>query len=110
MSWVKVEFAKCAKIAHESEKILKVILETSLLTSEEISVATKWAVDAGVDYIKTSTGFIGEGATVENVKLIKSLIPESIGIKASGGIKTKSQAEELLLAGADKIGTSSILL
>ncbi len=110
MSWVKVEFAKCAKIAHASEKILKVILETSLLTTEEIKTATKWAVDAGVDYIKTSTGFIGEGATVAHVKLIKSLIPESVGIKASGGIKTKTQAEELLLAGADKIGTSSLLL
>ncbi|MEL6556796.1 MAG: deoxyribose-phosphate aldolase [Bacteroidota bacterium] len=110
MSWVKIEFARCAKLAHESERILKVILETSLLTTEEIKTATKWAVDAGVDYIKTSTGFIGQGATVENIKLIKSLIPDSVGIKASGGIKTKEQAETLIAAGADKIGTSSLLL
>ena len=110
MPWVKIEFAKCAKLAHDNERILKVILETSLLTQQEIITATKWAVDAGVDYIKTSTGFIGEGATVANVKLIKSLIPDSVGIKASGGIKTKEQAEALLIAGADKIGTSSLLL
>ncbi len=110
MSWVKIEFAKCAKLAHDNEKILKVILETSLLTESEIITATKWAVDAGVDYIKTSTGFIGQGATVDNIKLIKRIIPESVGIKASGGIKSKQQAEDLLAAGADKIGTSSILI
>lgn len=110
MSWVKIEFAKCAKLAHESERILKVILETSLLTQAEIVIATKWAVDAGVDYIKTSTGFVGDGATLENIKLIKSIIPDGVGIKASGGIKTKSQAEAFLSAGADKIGTSSLLI
>lgn len=110
MSWVKIEMARCAKLAHEHERILKVILETSLLDKEEIRQVTRWAVDAGVDYIKTSTGFVGAGAQVEDVALIKSLVPDSVGIKASGGIRDIVKANELLQAGADKIGTSSILI
>ncbi len=109
MSWVKIEFARCAKIAHEEEKIIKVILETSLLNHKEVTLAVKWAVDAGVDFIKTSTGFVGEGAKIEDVELIKSLIPDSVGIKASGGIKTHEQAEALINAGAERIGTSTAL-
>jgi len=109
MPWVKIEFAKCAKIAHEHERMLKVILETSLLNEKEIVRATQWAVDAGVDFIKTSTGLIGEGATLANIELIKSLVPDSVGIKASGGIKTKEQAMAFIAAGADRIGTSTTL-
>ncbi|MEO0477580.1 MAG: 2-deoxyribose-5-phosphate aldolase, partial [Planctomycetota bacterium] len=85
--------------------MLKVILETSLLSDDEIRQVTRWAVDAGVDYIKTSTGFIGAGVSVDHVALIKSIIPDSVGIKASGGIRTIEQANALLAAGADKIGT-----
>ena len=80
------------------------------MDKEEIRQVTRWAVDAGVDYIKTSTGFVGAGAQVEDVALIKSLVPDSVGIKASGGIRDIAKANELLQAGADKIGTSSILI
>ena len=110
MSWVKIEMARCAKLAHAHERLLKVILETSLLTEDEIRQVTRWAVDAGVDYIKTSTGMVGEGAKVSDVALIKSVIPDGVGIKASGGIRSADQAAELIKAGAEKIGTSSILI
>ncbi|MEL7148296.1 MAG: deoxyribose-phosphate aldolase [Bacteroidota bacterium] len=110
MSWVKIEMARCAKLAHDQERMLKVILETSLLDDDEIRQVTRWAVDAGVDFIKTSTGMIGEGATVKDVALIKSIIPSGVGIKASGGIRTSEQADDLIAAGAEKIGTSSILI
>ncbi len=109
MTWPKIEFAKCAKITHEYGKMLKVILETSLLTKEEMVMAAKWAANAGADFVKTSTGFIGEGAKVEDIRLLRKNLPPDVGIKASGGIKTREQVIELIKAGADRIGTSSPL-
>ena len=107
MDWVKIEIAKCSKICHESEKILKVIIETALLKEEEIVEACKICADAGVDFVKTSTGFAASGAKVEHIRLMRKVLPASVGIKASGGIKNLSQLMEMKEAGADRIGTSS---
>lgn len=105
--WVKVDVAKCARLCHDNQKILKVIIETALLSTDEIIEACKICVDAGADFVKTSTGFASQGATVEHVRLMRKVLPESVGIKASGGIKTYNQAIALIEAGASRIGTSN---
>jgi deoxyribose-phosphate aldolase len=105
--WTKIEIAKCSKLAHDNQKIIKVIIETAYLASVEIVEATKICCDAGVDFVKTSTGFAPAGATVEHIKLIKSCVTPGVGIKASGGIKTRAQAIEMIEAGASRIGASS---
>lgn len=107
--WTKIEVAKCAKIAHERQKILKVIIETAYLTDVEIIEACKLCADAGADFVKTSTGFAPAGAQVQHVRLMRSVLPTDVGIKASGGIKSKAQVIELIEAGASRIGTSSAL-
>ncbi len=89
---------------------LKVILETDLLSKEEIIIASKCAVEAGANFVKTSTGFVknGIGAKVEDVKLMyKTVSCEGLGVKASGGIKNYKQAMDLINAGASRLGTSS---
>lgn len=105
--WVKIEVAKCTKLAHDQQKLLKVIIETAYLSIAEIEQACKICADAGADFVKTSTGFAPKGATVEHITLMKNKLPAQVGIKASGGIKTLEFAEALLHAGADRIGTSS---
>ncbi|HET8859374.1 deoxyribose-phosphate aldolase [Marivirga sp.] len=107
MMWPKIEIAKMSKLTHESGKILKVIIETAYLSDKEIVDVCKICADAGADFVKTSTGFASAGAKVEHVKLMRSVLPAHVGIKASGGIKTYQQALELIDAGADRIGTSS---
>ena len=91
-------------------KILKVILETDLLTKEEIKKACELCVEAKADFVKTSTGFVknGIGAKVEDVKLMAETVkPYGLGVKASGGIRDKEKAIALIEAGADRLGTSS---
>ena len=88
-------------------KVLKVIIETSLLTKEEIVKMTKICNETFVNFIKTSTGFGEYGARVEDVELINENKGEVLEIKASGGIKTLQAAEELIKAGATRIGTSN---
>jgi deoxyribose-phosphate aldolase len=105
--WTKIEIAKCSKLAHDHQKLLKVIIETAYLSDTEIETACKLCADGGVDFVKTSTGFAPTGAKVEHVKLMRSALPTTVGIKASGGIKTTEFAEELINAGATRIGTSS---
>lgn len=105
--WTKIEIAKCAKRAHDHQKVLKVIIETAYLSDEEIVSACKLCVDAGADFVKTSTGFAPAGAKVDHVALMRKSIPAHVGIKASGGIKTQDQAIKLIDAGAIRIGTSS---
>ncbi|MTI21650.1 deoxyribose-phosphate aldolase [Fulvivirga sp. RKSG066] len=107
MPWPKIEFAKCSKLVHDEYKILKVIIETALLTDEEIIKACKLCADAGVDFVKTSTGFASAGAMVEHIKLMRENLPSNVGIKASGGIKTHDDAIAMIKAGADRLGTSS---
>ncbi len=105
--WTKIEIAKCSKITHDYQKLLKVIIETAYLSDEEIIEACKLCADAGVDFVKTSTGFAPSGAKVEHIALMRSTLPLHVGIKASGGIKTREQAISMIEAGADRLGTSS---
>ena len=96
------------KIVKASEDIcLKVIIETCLLNTEEIIRISKIVMESGVDYIKTSTGFLAKGADAKDVKIIRETVGDSIGIKASGGIKSLSDLNKMLNAGANRIGTSS---
>lgn len=105
--WTKIELAKCSKLTHDHQKLLKVIIETAYLDDNEIREACKLCADAGVDIVKTSTGFAPSGAKVEHVRIMRESLPASVGIKASGGIKTKEQALQLIEAGANRLGTSS---
>lgn len=91
-------------------KILKVIIETCYLTNEEKIKVAKIVKKAKADFIKTSTGFGTYGAKVSDVKLIKSIVSNELGIKAAGGIKDKETALKMLKAGATRIGTSSLIL
>ena len=107
MPWVKIEVAKLSKLIHEHEAMMKVIIETAYLSTDEIEKATLIAKDAGTDFVKTSTGFAPAGAKVEDIRLMRSILPSNVGIKASGGIKTREDAISMIEAGADRIGTSS---
>lgn len=89
------------------EKILKVIIETCLLTQEEKIKAAGMVADCEADFVKTSTGFSLKGATLEDVRLLKGVVKERIKVKASGGIRDYQTAIKMIQAGADRIGTSS---
>lgn len=89
------------------EKTLKVIIETCLLEKTEIETACEIIMKSKADYVKTSTGFSKAGAEVEQIKFIKKIVGESIGIKASGGIRTYDSAISMINAGATRIGTSA---
>ena len=93
--------------AAESPIVLKVIIETCLLTEEEKIKACEITKNAGVDFVKTSTGFAGGGATMEDVALMREVVGPEMGIKASGGIKDWSTALTMIRAGATRLGTSS---
>lgn len=88
-------------------RILKVIIETALLDEEEIKLASKAVLDGGGDFVKTSTGFSTRGASLEDIKLIKSVVGDKCKIKASGGIRSHEQMVDLIEAGADRIGASA---
>lgn len=88
------------------DNILKVIIETCLLTDEEIVKACELAVEAGADFVKTSTGFSTAGARAKDIKLMRQTVGPDLGVKASGGIHTKEEAEEMVEAGATRIGAS----
>jgi len=101
------EMELLTRLAHRENKVIKFIAETGLLNEIELDLVCRLANDNGIDYLKTSTGFNGGGATVEAVSTMRSLLNENIRIKASGGIKTRELALELLAAGANRLGTSS---
>jgi len=90
-----------------NNKIIKVIIETCYLTNQEKILAAKLVKQSGADFVKTSTGFGPGGATVADVKLLRKVVGPDFGVKASGGIKTKEQAMDLVAAGANRLGTSS---
>ncbi|RAU83831.1 deoxyribose-phosphate aldolase [Pontibacter arcticus] len=104
---VESELSDLANFCHLNNAELKVIIETALLTSEEIEKACAICAAAGVDYVKTSTGFASAGATLENVRLMRRVLPATMKIKAAGGIKTFADAEALIRAGADRLGCSA---
>jgi len=104
--YVRNDIDSMTRVVHLKNKHIKIILETDLLTPEEIKQLCAICVENAVNFVKTSTGFRG-GATVEMVKLLRSSLPNTIKIKASGGIRTTEFAEQLVHAGADRLGTSS---
>jgi deoxyribose-phosphate aldolase len=101
------EDIRAVRNAMGNEKILKVIIETAVLTDEEKIKTTEIVMDCGADFVKTSTGFGYPGATVEDVRLLKRVVGDRIEIKASGGIRDYATALKLVQAGASRIGTSS---
>ena len=110
LGWLKSRetdkiYREIAQICSETGQTVKAILETTVLTDVEKRLAGEVCLDAGVAYLKTSTGWFG-GATVEDVKILKEITRGQIGIKASGGIRTYSEAIALIQAGATRLGTS----
>ncbi len=95
-----------AEVVKASPAIVKVILETAYLTDEEITLASKFSEEAGAHFVKTSTGFAIEGATLKNILLIKSAISDKMRIKASGGISTLDFTLQLIEAGCARVGVS----
>lgn len=91
------------------QALLKVIIETCLLTEEEKIKACLLAKEAGADFVKTSTGFGTGGATAQDVALMRKTVGNTMGVKASGGIRNKETAEEMVNAGADRLGTSATI-
>ncbi|WP_375415761.1 deoxyribose-phosphate aldolase [uncultured Hymenobacter sp.] len=101
------EVEDLADLAHLHDVLLKVIIETALLTEAEIIQAAQLCAEAGADLVKTSTGFASRGASVEDVELLRRSLPATVRIKASGGIRTRAAALALIAAGADRIGSSN---
>ena len=93
--------------AAKGQALVKVILETCLLTDEEKRMACRLAKEAGADYVKTSTGFSTGGATVEDIALMRAEVGEEMGVKASGGIRDYATARAMTEAGASRIGASA---
>lgn len=100
------------KAVREAAKdaVVKVILETCLLTDEEKKKACALAKEAGMDFVKTSTGFSAAGATTEDVKLMREAVGDAMGVKASGGIRDRETAEAMIAAGASRIGASKSIV
>lgn len=93
--------------AAKGKAIVKVILETCLLTDEEKAAASRLSKEAGADFVKTSTGFSTGGATVEDVKLMRETVGPDLGVKASGGVRSLEDVQAMIEAGATRIGASS---
>ncbi len=96
-----------AQTCHAKGAILKVIIETCLLTEDEKIKACELAKQAGADFVKTSTGFSTGGATLEDVKIMRGVVGEKMGVKASGGVRDIAMANKMIEAGATRLGTSS---
>ncbi|HZR29324.1 MAG TPA: deoxyribose-phosphate aldolase [Terriglobales bacterium] len=104
---VENDIRAVAEIAHGAGAILKVILETVILTVDEKILACELAVVAGADFVKTCTGLNGGGATVDDVALMRGVVGSRAGVKAAGGIRTAEGLAVMVKAGANRIGTSS---
>ena len=106
--YVKQDISSVVEAAR-GKAAVKVILETCLLTEEEKKTACLLAKEAGADFVKTSTGFSTGGAKAEDVALMRSVVGDALGVKASGGIHTAEEAQAMINAGADRLGTSATL-
>jgi len=104
---VQADIAGVVDIAHDAGAIVKVILETALLTIEEKLAGCELAVAARADFVKTSTGYAPGGATEDDIALMRGVVGSRAGVKAAGGIRTASDVARMLAAGADRIGTST---
>ncbi|HEY7543509.1 MAG TPA: deoxyribose-phosphate aldolase, partial [Blastocatellia bacterium] len=100
------DIAGVVEVAREAGSLVKVIIETALLTDEEKIKACELAKDAGADFVKTSTGFSKGGATAADIALMRKTVGGQMGVKASGGVKDLKQAQEMIRAGATRIGAS----
>ena len=107
LEFVAQDIRGVVNAAHSRNIIVKVILETVLLTDEEKTIACLLSKEAGADFVKTSTGFAGGGATVHDVALMRRVVGPEIGVKASGGVRTYEDAESMIKAGATRIGASA---
>lgn len=105
--YVREDIRQVVESAHRQNAIVKVIIEAALLIDEEKVRACKLAQAAGADFVKTSTGFGPGGATVHDVELMRATVGQTMGVKAAGGIKTFAQAQEMIAAGATRIGASA---
>jgi deoxyribose-phosphate aldolase len=104
---VEQDIAGVVRMAHSRGALCKVIIETALLTDEEKVRACRLAKKAGADFVKTSTGFSSGGATIEDVALMRHTVGPNIGVKASGGIRTLVDAQNMIAAGATRLGASA---
>jgi deoxyribose-phosphate aldolase len=104
---VEEDIHSVVQAAHRRKALVKVILETGLLTDEEKILACEIAKSAGADFVKTSTGFGHGGATIADVALMRKTVGPSLGVKASGGIRTREEAIALIRAGANRLGASA---
>lgn len=104
---VASDIREVVKASHERGALVKVIIETALLNEEEKVLACLLAKEAGADYVKTSTGFASGGATVEDVALMRRVVGPAMGVKAAGGIRTREDAENMVKAGATRLGASA---
>lgn len=101
------DIREVVKAAHSAGALVKVIIETALLTDEEKTIACLLAKEAGADFVKTSTGFSSGGATVHDIALMRRAVGPDIGVKAAGGIHSHEEAEQMIAAGATRIGASA---
>ena len=106
---IQAEILDLADLCHVHQSLLKVIIETALLTETEIELACRLCVGGEADFVKTSTGFASRGASLADVELMRRSLPAGVRIKAAGGIRTREAALALLAAGADRIGSSNSL-
>lgn len=104
LDYVRNDIAEVVSEVHHESGIVKVIIETSLLNDDQKRTACELAVAAGADFVKTSTGFSGGGATVADVRLMKSVVGDKAKVKASGGIRTHEDAVQMIEAGANRLG------
>ena len=104
---VGAEIKALADVAHRSNAILKVIIETALLNTDEKIVACQLSMNAGADFVKTSTGFSTAGATVSDIELMRGVVGHKLGVKAAGGIRTAEDVRKMVDAGANRIGASA---
>jgi deoxyribose-phosphate aldolase len=107
LALVRGEIASMVRVCRASGVISKVILETCYLTDEQKRLVCQIALEEGTDFVKTSTGFSPGGATVEDIRLMRAVVGEKLGVKASGGIRSLEIALAMIEAGATRLGTSS---
>ena len=107
--YIKTEMEQITALCHKYNVLCKVIFENCYLTKDEIRKLSEIALEVKPDYIKTSTGFGTGGATLEDVKLMKSVVGDAVKVKAAGGIRDWKTCKAMIEAGAERIGTSSSL-
>jgi deoxyribose-phosphate aldolase len=107
LDYVTADIQAVAEAVHAKNKMLKVIFETSFLNDDQIVKACHASENAGADYVKTSTGFSSEGATLHNVELMRKTVGSKLGVKASGGIHSREEALAMIDAGASRLGVSA---